>query len=264
MKEIIAAKITELEQKENVRVIHAVESGSRAWGFASPDSDYDVRFIYVRPKEFYLRLEKTREVIEWQLDEILDINGWDLRKALRLLHSSNPTLFEWNNSPIVYKTTDAWAEIQAEINNYFSAKSGLYHYLSTANSNYREFLKGDMVKLKKYFYVVRPLLACRWILDKNCPPPMLFAELVKTELEQEMRPIIDDLLQLKMNTPEMGESKRIGRLNKFIDENLVLLKEKIDAMPREHKADWGRLNELFLSVIGDFSKPLSKPLAFSQ
>ena len=187
MKEIITAKLAEIEKKENVRVIHAVESGSRAWGFASPDSDYDVRFIYVRPKEFYLKLEKTRDVIEWQLDETLDINGWDLQKALRLLHTSNPTLFEWSNSPIVYKTTDEWSYIQKEINNYFLAKSGLYHYLSTATSNYREYLKGDTVKLKKYFYVVRPLLACKWILDKNCPPPMLFSELVEAELETEMQ-----------------------------------------------------------------------------
>ena len=249
MKEIITAKITELEQKENVRVIHAVESGSRAWGFASPDSDYDVRFIYVRPKDFYLRLEKTRDVIEWQLDETLDINGWDLQKALCLLHSSNPTLFEWNNSPIIYKTTDEWSEVRKEINNYFSAKAGLYHYLSTANSNYREYLKGDMVRLKKYFYVIRPLLACKWILDKKCPPPLLFTELVETELEADMKPIIYDLLKVKMNTPEVGEGKRIDKLNEYIDENLASLKATIDAMPQEHKADWGRLNELFLSII---------------
>ena len=249
MKEIISAKISEIEQKEQVRVIHAVESGSRAWGFASPDSDFDVRFIYVRPREFYLKLEKTRDVIEWQLDETLDINGWDLQKALRLLHSSNPTLFEWNNSPVVYKTTDEWSNIRVEINDYFSAKSGLYHYLNTANSNYREYLKGDMVKLKKYFYVVRPLLACKWILNKKCPPPMLFADLVEAELETDMKPIVYDLLKVKMNTPEVGEGKRIDKLNEYIDTNLVSLKTTIDALPREHKANWHRLNELFLSII---------------
>ncbi len=134
MRDVIIEKLREIEQKEQVTILHAVESGSRAWGFASPDSDYDVRFIYVRPAEYYLKLEKTRDVIEWQLDERLDINGWDLQKALRLLHSSNPTLFEWNNSPIVYKTTEEWAEIRIEINNYFSARSGLYHYLNTATT----------------------------------------------------------------------------------------------------------------------------------
>ena len=250
VKELIITKLVEIEQAENVCIIHAVESGSRAWGFASPDSDYDVRFIYVRPKEFYLKLEKTRDVIEWQLDETLDINGWDLQKTLRLLHSSNPTLFEWNSSPIIYKTTGAWNEISQEISNYFSAKSGLYHYLSTANSNYREFLKGESVKLKKYFYVVRPLLACKWILDRKCPPPMLFSELMEAELEPDIRPIIEDLLLLKKNTPEMGESRRIDKLNDYIDENLVSLKAAIDALPTERKAEWHKLNELFLSVVG--------------
>lgn len=174
VQEIIPAKLKEIETHENIRIIHCVESGSRAWGFASPDSDYDVRFIYVRPIEYYLRLDKTRDVIEWQLDETLDINGWDLQKALRLLHSSNPTLFEWNNSPIVYKTTQEWAEISRNIGHFFQKKAGLYHYLSTAKKNYKEYLKGDMVKLKKYFYVLRPILACRWILEQQTPPPVLF------------------------------------------------------------------------------------------
>jgi len=250
MKNIICEKIHEIEKRENIRVLHAVESGSRAWGFASPDSDFDVRFIYARPKEFYLRLEKKRDVIEWQLDETLDINGWDLQKALRLLHSSNPTIFEWNNSPIIYKTTPEWSEISSEINSYFSVKSGLYHYLSTANSNYREFLKGDTVKFKKYFYVVRPLLACKWIIEKKCPPPMLFTELANAVLEPDIKPIIDELLRIKMQTPEMGEGKRIDKLNKYIDENIISLKIIIDSLPAEHKADWDRLNKLFLWVVG--------------
>ena len=249
MHDIITAKLAEMEIKENIHIIHAVESGSRAWGFASPDSDYDVRFIYVRSKEFYLKLEKTRDVIEWQLDKTLDINGWDLQKALRLLHSSNPTLFEWNSSPLVYKTTGEWAEIAKEINNYFSARSGLNHYLSTANSNYREYLKGEQVRLKKYFYVIRPILACKWILAKKSPPPMLFSELTKAMLEPDLKPVVDDLLALKMNMPEMGEGKRIEKLNEYIDENLFSLKAIIDALPKEHKADWDRLNELFLSVV---------------
>ena len=94
MRELIDLKLKEIEKRENIKILHCVESGSHAWGFPSPDSDYDVRFIYVRPMEYYLRLDKTRDVIEWQLDETLDINGWDLQKMLRLLHGSNPTVFE--------------------------------------------------------------------------------------------------------------------------------------------------------------------------
>ena len=111
MFEAIAKELDLIEQAEHVRILHCVESGSRAWGFASPDSDYDVRFIYVRDEDFYLKLEETRDVIEWKLDDTLDINGWDLKKALRLLKQSNPTLFEWNSSPAVYRTTDDWKKI---------------------------------------------------------------------------------------------------------------------------------------------------------
>lgn len=249
MREKIIAKLAEIEQHEQVRILHAVESGSRAWGFASPNSDYDVRFIYVRDTPHYLKLAKTRDVIEWQLDEVLDINGWDLQKTLRLLHSSNPTLFEWNNSPVVYKTSEDWTVIQREIDNYFLAKSGLYHYLSTATGNYREYLKGETVKLKKYFYVLRPILACKWILDKNCPPPMLFSELVDAELEVNVRPVIAQLLIQKSTTPEMGEGRRINELNDYIDNTLEVLKSKIDALPSDKKQGWESLDELFLQIV---------------
>ena len=249
MQKQIMEQLDKIEKTEHVRILHAVESGSRAWGFASPDSDYDVRFIYVREIKDYLRLEKVRDVIEWQQDDILDINGWDLQKALRLLHNSNPTLFEWNNSPIVYKTTKDWTVIQQEINGYFLMKAGLYHYLSTANSNYREYLKGETVRLKKYFYVVRPLLACKWILDKKCPPPMLFSELVENELEPEMQPIIEGLLQLKTSTSEVGDGKRIDLLNEYIEKTILALKETIDALPSDNKTGWERLNKLFGNAI---------------
>lgn len=105
MRDRILHQLQQLEKTEGITILHAVESGSRAWGFPSPDSDYDVRFIYVRSCEAYLRLEKRRDVLELPIDEELDISGWDLDKALRLLHGSNPTLFEWCQSPIVYKTT---------------------------------------------------------------------------------------------------------------------------------------------------------------
>ena len=122
VRDVIPEKLQEIEEREQIRILHCVESGSRAWGFASPDSDYDVRFLYVRPAEHYLRLEKTRDVIEWQLDETLDINGWDLQKALRLLHGSNPTVFEWNRSPIVYKTTQEWAQTPKKSMAFFKRK----------------------------------------------------------------------------------------------------------------------------------------------
>ena len=137
----INEKLDEIEAKENVHILHAIESGSRAWGFASPDSDYDVRFVYVRRKEDYLKLNEPRDVIEWQLDEVLDINGWDLKKALLQFARGNATLFEWSGSPIVYRTTPEWEKITEVSKQYFSEKSAVYHYYGTANKTYHEYLR---------------------------------------------------------------------------------------------------------------------------
>ena len=249
MEELIKSKLKENEARENIKILHCIESGSRAWGFASPDSDYDVRFIYVRPREFYLKLDKTRDVIEWQLDDMLDINGWDISKALSLLYKSNPTLFEWNSSPIVYKTTKEWESISKIINKYFVAKSGLYHYLSTAKSNYREYFKGETVRLKKYFYVLRPLLACKWILAEGTPPPMLFSELMDKYLDESVRADVLKLLDLKMNNPEITEGKRFEGLNRYLDRNILEVEEEIKSLPCSHERSWNELNKLFLSIL---------------
>ncbi len=249
MEELIKAKLREIEAKEDVKILHCVESGSRAWGFASPDSDYDVRFIYVRPKEFYLRLDKTRDVIEWQLDDTLDINGWDISKSLSLLYKSNPTLFEWNSSPIVYKTTQEWESIAAIINKYFVAKSGLYHYLSTAKSNYREYLKGETVRLKKYFYVLRPLLACKWILAEGTPPPMLFSVPMDKYLDAFIRADVLELLDLKMHKPEVTEGKRFEKINDYLDRSILEIEEQIKSLPSNHEQTWDELNKVFLSLL---------------
>ena len=249
MTDTIIKKLKEIEYAENVKILHCVESGSRAWGFFSPDSDYDVRFIYVRPKEFYLRLDKTRDVIEWQLDDTLDINGWDLQKALRLLHKSNPTLFEWNSSPIIYKTTDEWRKTSEVINGCFITKAGIYHYLSTAKSNYREYLHGENVRLKKYFYVLRPLLACRWIITEQTPPPMLFSVLKDRFLSGNIKEEVEKLLRLKMSAPELGEGKRIDIINEYIEKSMAEIDEVIGSMSNEKANDWKKLNEIFLFAV---------------
>ena len=225
MRKVISEKLQQIEIQENVRILHAVESGSRAWGFASPDSDFDVRFIYVRPRDFYLKLERTRDVLEFPINDLLDINGWDLQKALRLLHRSNPTLLEWFRSPVVYKETDFSHEFIPLMQNYFSSKRGLYHYLSMADGNYREYLRGEMVRAKKYFYVLRPLLACRWILRTNTPPPMLFSELAAADLPAHLNEFVQELLRIKMEVPEMKLIPRVNEINAFIEEELPRIKE---------------------------------------
>lgn len=249
MRDCILEKLDQIEQDQHCRILLAVESGSRAWGFASPDSDYDVRFIYVRPREAYLRLEPLRDVIELPVNPVLDINGWDLQKTLRLLHKSNPTVFEWFSSPIVYRSSSFVQTFQPLMEQYFCAKSGLWHYLSMAKGNYRDYLQGEMVKAKKYFYVLRPILACRWILHHGTPPPMRFAELMEQELEEELMDTVKGLLAQKMAAPEVRQIPRIQTLNAYIARSVEEIEAEIQALPPERPKGWEALDRLFLAEM---------------
>lgn len=249
VEELVRLKISEIEKKEQVKILHAVESGSRAWGFASPDSDYDVRFIYIRPMEYYLKLQEKKDFIDWELDETLDINGWDVSKALQHFHKSNATIFEWANSPVIYYTTPEWERIRTVSADYFSCKSAMYHYYGTANKNYQEHLLDDMVKYKKYFYVLRPLLACKWIEKKACPPPVLFQELVNEVLEESLKQAVDALVQKKVQMAEAEKGRRIDVLNAYIEEKLPYYKEMADGMEDDRNRNWDELNSLFLELL---------------
>lgn len=254
IEELVDQKLNEIEEREQVKILHAVESGSRAWGFASPDSDYDVRFVYMRPAKYYLMLNKKKDYIDWELDETLDINGWDLSKALQLFHKSNATLYEWSNSPVVYRTTPEWEEIRSMSEHYYSCKVSMCHYYGTARKNFEEYLQGEDVKYKKYFYVLRPLLACKWIEEKCSPPPVLFSQLTDSVLERDMRPAVRRLIDMKVNTPEAGTGKKLPELNDYIRKNLEEYKVKAAAMPDDRKLDWDALNKLFIEQITNSSE----------
>lgn len=250
VEELVRMKIREIEEKENIRVLHVIESGSRAWGFESPDSDYDVRFIYVREKDFYLSLRDTKDFIDWELNDVLDINGWDIKKALQHFHKSNATLFEWSNSPVVYYTTEEWSRLYQDIaSQYFSCKSSMYHYYGTANKNYHEYLMEDMVKYKKYFYVLRPILACKWIQEKKCPPPVLFDKLVNSVLEDDMKKAIEDLLAKKMQMSESDKAPKVEKINQYIEMNLAYYKTLLEEMKDDRKRDWEPLEKAFIELV---------------
>jgi len=250
VEELVLMKIKEIEEKENIKVLHVIESGSRAWGFASPDSDYDVRFIYVRDENFYLSLREIKDFIDWELNDVLDINGWDLKKALQHFHKSNATLFEWSNSPVVYYTTDEWKEIYENVaSDYFACKSALYHYYGTANKNYHEYLCEDMVKYKKYFYVLRPILACKWIEKKKCPPPVLFDELFNTVLEDNMKAAVEDLLAKKIQMSESDKAPKVDAINQYIEEKLAYYKALVETMDDDRNPDWNPLEDVFRKTV---------------
>ncbi len=182
MNQAIHDALDAIERSHGVRVLYAAESGSRAWGFASPDSDYDVRFVYAHPREWYLKLFEPRDVIEQMLPGDLDVSGWDLRKSLRLLSKCNLAFNEWFDSPIVYRAVDDFArDIRSAIGSCFEPARALHHYLGIARSTYGDHLSGDQVRLKKVFYFLRPILACRWVEHTLTQPPTMFSRLLETE-----------------------------------------------------------------------------------
>ncbi len=245
----ILDKLSEIEEKENVRIIYAVESGSRAWGVESPDSDYDVRFIYIRNKEDYLKLQEMRDVIEWQLDNVLDINGWDLKKTLIQFHKGNATLFEWANSPIVYKKSDEWQVVYEGAKKYFSKKIALYHYYGTANNTFKQYLQDDVVRYKKYIYALRPLLACKYIEDNHSIPPVRFDELLMQKLPEDLSDEIDKMLDIKSRSDEKDLNPQLPVIKSYIENEINRYEQLIKTMDDDRTADWETLNKLFLEIL---------------
>lgn len=245
----IEEKIAEIEKMENVTVLYAVESGSRAWGVESLDSDYDVRFIFVRPEKDYLGIREKRDVIEWQLDEVLDINGWDLKKALLQFHKGNATLFEWANSPIVYKTTDMWKEIYDSCRQYFSEKAALHHYCGTANSTFLQYLQGDKVRYKKYVYALRPLLACRFIENEHGVPPVRFEELLRQKLPGELAGEINEMLKIKAVSDEKALHPQMPVIRKYIEDEIARYELLLKSMEDDRIQEWETLDAVFFKSL---------------
>ncbi len=245
----ICEKLKQIEEQEQVTILRAVESGSRAWGIASPDSDYDVRFIYVRRPEDYLRLEPLKDVIEWQLDEVLDINGWDLKKALVQFRKGNATLFEWANSPIVYQTSLIWDQIYDTAKAYFSKKTAVYHYYGTAAKTFFQDLQEEQVKYKKYFYALRPLMAAQYIEEQGNPPPVLFSELMKQKFPEELKIEVEKILEVKQISDEGETYPQNPTVQRYLAEEIQRQKQIADQMPDDRNFDWEALNRLFLAVL---------------
>lgn len=249
----ITTALATIERDEDIRILYACESGSRAWGFASPDSDYDVRFVYIHRPEWYLSIDDGRDVIERQGEGLLDISGWDIRKALRLFRKSNPPLLEWLRSPIVYLERYGFTrKLRGLADEFFSPRACLHHYLSMAGGNYREYLRGDEVKLKKYFYVLRPVLACMWIDRFGAPPPMEFAALLEAQaLDSALVREIGVLLEQKMSGGEMGVGPRVCAINDFLDDRIAYLEQCATAVRQPTRPDSQALDVLFRETLAE-------------
>lgn len=253
MRARILEKLAQLESQHQVKVLFACESGSRGWGFASPDSDYDVRFVYVHRLPWYLTVEPGRDVIEQPISDELDINGWELRKTLSLLRESNPTLLEWLRSPIVYRQEEPWAgRLRMLAEEGFSPVRGYHHYVSMARKNLREYLLGEQVRYKKYLYVLRPLLAARWIREGRGVPAMRFAELAQATVPD--RALLDEinaLLAVKMRAGEAATSPRWVGLHDFIERELAVA--TAHPISESHRADSRPLDQYLHEAVLQFS-----------
>lgn len=249
----ISLALAQLEKSEHMETLFAVESGSRAWGFASADSDYDVRFVYRMPKDQYLAVTPLRDVIERPGDP-MDLSGWDIKKFLFLLGNSNPSCFEWTRSPTLYYYDHRWAEVEDVLLKFFSPRKVLPHYISMAKHNYREHMRGgqsDRVRLKKYLYIMRPLLCARWIEQHpgEGPPPMpLYDVMLGTEFPCEVWAILHQLVIRKQAGDELSEGPVSPILNGFIDREIVRLTAFADTVPHI-TPPLGELDEVFRRTI---------------
>ncbi|MDR3284070.1 MAG: nucleotidyltransferase domain-containing protein [Treponema sp.] len=263
--EIVGKKLLEIEKEHTVTILYAVESGSRAWGFESLDSDYDIRFVYVHPKNWYLNILPKRDVIEYPIIDEYDYSGWDLRKTLFLINKSNPVFFEWLKSPIVYYKDEYFYTIMEELaKEYFSPISSVYHYVHMASGNYRQFLQADEVKIKKYFYVLRPIMDCMWIENCKESPPMEFEKLLMQITDTELLGAISELLRKKRAGIELGIEPKIKIINNFIESTLQHFENAVHTFDPKKKPNQELLEKGFIKILENSEKKCKKIQKFEK
>ena len=247
----IKDKLKEIEQTHHVKVLYACETGSRAWGFPSPDSDYDVRMIYMHEPDWYLSLSDKKDTIEFMSDDgELDITGWDIKKCLKLMWKSNGALLERVQSPVVYREEK---NIAALLRDYadkcFAPIATMHHYLGMAKNSFSEIEGRDEIKLKKLFYALRAALACKWILEKGTAPPIVFMKMVgELSFDKKLKDKIVTLIELKSGKTEAYIHAAEKDLNNFISATLTIADEAFDSLPGRKEKDVD-LDRLFKHIV---------------
>lgn len=261
MREHILVVLKQIEKEYDVKILYACESGSRAWGFPSKDSDYDIRFIYVHKKEWYLSIDQRRDVLEVpkhdklsiQVENLLDLNGWELSKALRLFRKSNPPLLEWLYSNTVYyqasSAINKMKEVESQI---FSPIAGIHHYLKMAKGNYRDYLNRGEVKIKRHFNIFRPLLAAKWIEKHHAFPPIRFTQLMEDILPTgEIKTILDDIIKLKLAGEVLDPNPRTEFINHFVETEIEHLEQYVREVTVNKSDHTEVLNQLFRETLNE-------------
>jgi len=239
--------LKEIEEKKDIQILYACETGSRAWGFPSPDSDYDVRFIYRHKIDWYLSLSQRKDTIEFMAGD-LDVTGWDLKKSLLLLKKSNAPLIERFQSPIEYYSSGGFKEeFKHLIESYYSPTAVFYHHYSLAIKFWEEIKSKETFKLKSYFYLMRSLLSCNWIVKDTSLLPMHIEGLMKY-INEEEKALLTQLIELKSIVDEKYLHPNDAKLNGWIGELfhfIELNKENLGV----NKTDFSFLNKFFLKTV---------------
>ncbi|WP_175634925.1 nucleotidyltransferase domain-containing protein [Pedobacter ghigonis] len=251
MKTTIINRLTEIEKANEIKILFACESGSRGWEFPSPDSDFDVRFIYLRPLNYYLSVSDKDDQLGFPINDELDIYGWDIKKVLKLIRKSNTTPFEWLQSPIIYGEQPHFRnELWALCQSYFYRKININHYLGIAHGALETVINGDEIKIKKLFYVLRPLLSAKWCLEKNTIAPMTIGPLL-TLMPAQLQAFVKDLITLKSSSAEGFIIKIDTELRNYIDEEFKNCAEEAKDLPKE-SFDTEMLDAFFRNTINRY------------
>lgn len=251
MEEKINKYLSDLEKQKGIKILHACETGSRAWGFPSPDSDFDVRIIYKHDKNWYLGLTEEKDTIEYFLENNeIDISGWDLRKSLRLLAKSNPPLLERIQSPIIYKVDiEFLSGINSVAKKNYSRIATIYHYLSMAKKAFEEVRYSEEYKLKKFFYALRASTACLWILEKEEIPPIEFVKMFNgLDLPENIKTQIGELIAIKSTISEAYLHRGEDILIEFMKTCIERAENESQSLPAS-KGKMNDLNEFFLKML---------------
>lgn len=250
----IPSHLEDIEHEHNVRILLAVESGSRAWGFESNNSDWDVRFIYVHKPEWYFKVEEQRDVIEYMYEDDVDLAGWELRKALSLLKRSNPSLLEWFHSPKVYYVdTEFFKRILEVEKDFFNPVKCMYHYNRIYNKHNERYLQKEDCPMKRFLYYLRGILACQWIEANKSIPPVRFKDLYEAMVtDADIKAKIEALIEIKKEAKEYDMLSIDKVLVEYARKLADYYNESVGSFrPEQNKASADALDSILYDMVNN-------------
>jgi uncharacterized protein len=249
VREFILDKLKNIEREERVRILYAVEAGSRAWGYHTDESDYDVRFIYIQEVPAYLNLQGTKDVIVKPARDSIEFSGWDLSKALKLLRKSNPSLMEWLTCENVYIEHPDIEKVRKLRDRTFSPTRCLIHYYHMGKRNMEKYSKEEIKDIKKMMTIIRPWLAYKWIKEYQTFPPNGMNDMVDhIKMNEKMKATISSMLLSRANGKEVP-FPFLMYMEKYIQEDLLKLDGNLEDLHSNDSFHWGDINETFLNIL---------------